>query len=142
MKVFVGGSKTIKALTDETLSIINNFCSIGAEFLIGDCYGADKLVQTYLAEHEYGKVTVYVSGDKTRNNVGSFKEKHISAVGISGFEFYRQKDIAMVADADCGFMLWDGKTRGTKQNINDLNSYGKPVRIIKYSCNVNMEGQR
>jgi adenine-specific DNA-methyltransferase len=140
MKVFVGGSKTITALTDESLSVIDTFCSIGAEFLIGDCYGADKLVQTYLAEHEYRNVTVYTSGDKTRNNVGGFKEKHISAVGFSGFEFYRQKDIAMAVDADCALMLWDGKTQGTRQNITDLNSFGKSVRIIKYSCIVNMEG--
>ena len=132
MKVFVGGSKTIKSLTDETISIMDNLCRLGEEFLVGDCYGADKLVQAYLAKREYRNVTIYVSDDNTRNNVGSFEEKHISAVGLSGFEFYRQKDIAMAMDADCGLMLWNSKTRGTKYNISDLRRMKKAVMVISY----------
>ena len=142
MKVFVGGSKTIKELKDETLSIIDTFCSIGAEFLIGDCFGVDKLIQDYLVEREYRNVTIYVSGDKTRNNVGGFFEKHIAANEFSGFEFYRQKDMAMAADADCGLMIWDGLTRGTKQNIEDLISYGKMVRIIRYPAMLDEEDKK
>lgn len=78
-------------------------------------------------------MTVYVSGDKTRNNIGDFNEKHINADGLKGFEFYRQKDIAMAKDADCGLMLWDGKTKGTACNIRDMREMGKEVIVIRYN---------
>lgn len=44
---------------------------------------------------------------------------------VCGFEFYRQKDIAMANDADCGFMIWDGKSRGTFSNIVSLAQMNK-----------------
>ena len=133
MIVFVGGSKTITELTGDVKAVIDNFCKSGAEFLIGDCFGADKLVQLYLYNKGYRNVTVYVSGDKTRNNIGDFNEKHINADVLKGFEFYRQKDIAMAKDADCGLMLWDGKTKGTACNIRDMREMGKEVIVIRYN---------
>lgn len=48
--------------------------------------------------------------------------------GMSGYEFYRQKDIVMAADCDCGYMIWDGVSKGTRQNIEDLKRLGKFVQ--------------
>ena len=45
MKVFVGGSKTVSALTADMLSAIDDLCSLNAEILLGDCFGADKLAR-------------------------------------------------------------------------------------------------
>lgn len=73
-----------------------------------------------------------MSGGKTRHNAGGFPEKHIPAARLTGFEFYRQKDIAMADDADCALMQWDGWTKGTACNIRDLRKIGKKVRIIMY----------
>ena len=70
MKVFVGGSKTVTKLTDEAKLAIDELCADENSILIGDCFGADKLIQAYLVEREYRNVTIYVSGDKTRNNIG------------------------------------------------------------------------
>ena len=132
MIVFVGGSKTINRLNVETISALDMICKTGDKFIIGDCFGADKLVQEYLVERHYNNVEVYVSEENTRNNLGGFPEKHIPAEGMSGFQFYRQKDIAMAKDADVGLMLWDGKTRGTFCNIEDMRTMGKEVRVIMY----------
>ena len=142
MKVFVGGSKTITELTDEAKLAIDELCAAKTCILIGDCFGADKLIQEYLVHKGYKNAIVYVSGDNVRNNVGGFCEKHIVANGFKGYEFYRQKDIAMVAYADCGLMIWDGLTRGTKQNIEDLNSNGKTVRIIRYHTMLDEEDKK
>ena len=133
MKVFVGGSKTIAGLTDCAKSAIDELCAIGARILIGDCFGADKLIQEYLVLKGYTNVIVYVSGYMVRNNVGGFPMKFIDCGNLKGYEFYQQKDIAMANDADYGLMLWDGKTRGTEQNVIYLKNIGKPVRIISYS---------
>lgn len=132
MTVFVGGSKTINRLNVETISALDMICKTGDKFIIGDCFGADKFVQEYLVERQYSNVEIYVSGENTRNNLGSFPEKHIPAEGMSGFQFYRRKDIAMAKDADKGLMLWDGKTRGTLCNIEDMRTMGKEVRVIMY----------
>lgn len=39
---------------------------------------------------------------------------------IHGFDFYKQKDIAMTNEADYGFMIWDGESRGTLNNTINL----------------------
>ena len=67
MKVFIGGSKTILELNSETKSVLDSLCAENAYILVGDCFGADKLVQQYLNDKGYKNVTVYVSGDKTRH---------------------------------------------------------------------------
>lgn len=130
MKVFMGGSKTITRLTDEAIVAIDELCAASAHILIGDCFGADKLIQEYLVDIGYTNVTIYVSGYKIRNNVGAFPVKYIECERLDGYEFYKRKDIAMADDADVGIMLWDGKTRGTEHNIIYLKSIGKSVRII------------
>lgn len=131
MKVFIGGSKTISKLNEKMRCAIDVFCEQNAQILIGDCFGADKLVQQYLPEKGYKKVTVYVSGDIVRNNQGDFEVRHIDVPkNVSGYEFYRRKDIAMANEADCGLMLWDGKTKGTLCNINELRAQQKNCIVI------------
>ena len=45
------------------------------------------------------------------------------------FDFYVQKDIAMAKDADYGLMIWDGKSKGTLNNMINLLIQGKPVLL-------------
>ena len=130
MKIFIGGSKTVKELSPCMIKELDRVCREGYEVLVGDCGGADRLVQEYLHEHGYTKVTVYLSGTRVRNNAGAYPVKHIDAEGLSGFEFYRQKDIAMANDADCALMFWDGKSKGTRCNTEDMEGQGKPVAVI------------
>ena len=132
MKVFIGGSKMINSFTDEFVSELDEICSEGNEILIGDCFGVDSLVQKYLTSRGYTNVKVYVSGDKVRCNHGDFPVVHIDVPdGISGFKMRRQKDSAMAESADYGLMLWDGKSRGTYSNIEDLRRRGKRVKVYE-----------
>lgn len=48
MKIFIGGSKTLKALSPCMKRALDSVCKKGCEVLVGDCFGADKLVQRYL----------------------------------------------------------------------------------------------
>jgi hypothetical protein len=36
------------------------------------------------------------------------------------FAYYAAKDLAMAQDAKCGVMLWDGRSKGTLNNIQNL----------------------
>lgn len=129
MKVFIGGSKNIAALPDCVLKQIDEYCKNGYSFLIGDCYGVDLCVQKYLADGKEKNVTIFCSGEVPRNNVGNWNVIALRNKDRKGFEFYRLKDIQMSQNADCGYMIWDGISKGTKQNIEDLQAFNKPVKV-------------
>lgn len=74
---------------------------------------------------------MYASNGKARNNAGGWQVKSISvSKDVSGYAFYAAKDKAMAADADYGFMIWDGRSRGTRENINNLTNLGKNTLVF------------
>lgn len=86
--------------------------------LVGDANGADKVLQGYLQDNHYTRVTVYCSGGHCRNNVGSWDVYNVQVTsGASGRDFYTQKDRLMAMNADYGFVLWDGKSPGSIANV-------------------------
>ena len=133
MKYFVSGSKSISTLPESTIEVIDFFISLEAEFLVGDCYGVDAAVQKYLESKGYSNVIVYCSGETPRNNfvtgakVCSCAE---TAKGLAGNAFQYVKDIQMAQDCDTALMIWDGKSKGTAENIRRVKEMGKPYRII------------
>ena len=131
MKTFISGSKSIQALNDTILMELQTVIIREDAILIGDCRGADKIVQQYLADMAYSDVTVYASGDKVHCNIDGWNVRHIPAPkDVTGYEFYREKDFAMVDDADCGLMLWDGKDKATMDNMLRLVEQNKPSTLI------------
>ena len=129
MKIFAGGSKSIKDIVAlPNRRVLDEAIYNEAEILVGDCPGADAAIQKYLAGCEYDNVTVYASGHKVRNNIGGWKVRFVEYdPSLVRYDFYRQKDIQMELDCDCAVMAWDGKSKGTRQNIIDLMSLGKHI---------------
>ncbi len=117
MIIFVGGSISIRSLTPEVQEHLSNIIKRGFPVVIGDAPGADSTVQRFFADHNYRSVTIYHVGN-CRNNLGGWSQRKI--VPKNGTPFFVCKDQAMAADADYGFMIWDGKSRGTRQNILEL----------------------
>lgn len=102
----------------------------GYDVLVGDCYGVDSSVQRFYANLGYNKVFVYASNGRARNNIGNWNIKNISVPPeFRGFDFYKQKDIAMANEADYGFMIWDGESRGTLNNTINLIMQNKNVLL-------------
>ena len=140
MKVFISGSKSISKLPEEVKSLLDTFIATDAEILVGDCYGVDAAVQMYLDSKGYSNVIVYCSGETPRNNfvtgakVCSCAE---AAKGLTGREFHYVKDIQMANDCDQAIMIWDGKSKGTGENIRRIKELKKPYQeIIVNSCKV------
>lgn len=127
--VFIGGSRRLSRLNAVIRGRLDNIIERGHSVLIGDANGGDRAVQAYLAERGYQAVTVYCTDGKCRNNVGRWPVRAVEATNQRGFDYYALKDAAMAADADCGFMLWDGESKGTLFNIRRLLSTGKPVVV-------------
>lgn len=79
-------------------------------------------------EQWYRKVLVFCTGPKSRNKLGGWETRHIeSHRETRDFRFYTAKDVAMSDEADCGFMLWEGKSIGPLHNILNLADRGKQV---------------
>ena len=130
MKIFIAGAKSIHCLDETVIQKLNSIYQKGYDVLVGDCDGVDSSVQKHYADLNYFKVTVYASNGIARNNVGHWKVNAINVPSkLTGFDFYKQKDIAMADDADYGFMIWDGQSKGTLNNIVNLLFRNKNVLI-------------
>ena len=130
MKVFIGGSRSIRKLDANIEEKLANIIQKRYLVLIGDADGADSLVQEYFQINNYPNVIVYCSGNKCRNNIGSWSEKHILiSSALTKREFYIAKDKQMAKDTDYGFMVWDGRSRGTLANIQFLAQQHKPTLV-------------
>jgi hypothetical protein len=129
-KVFIGGSRRLSKLNKQIKQRLDSVINKGLKVIVGDANGTDKAVQTYLAHRNYENVAVFCMAGICRNNVGNWPTRVI--VGHNGSRdaaFFGMKDRAMGAEADYGFMLWDGKSRGTLANIKDLIGRQKPVVV-------------
>ncbi len=129
MTVFIGGSRAVSRLNEDLRTRLNDFVKRGCTIFVGDANGADKAVQQHLAERAYSKVVVYCM-DRCRNNVGGWPTKQITRPGgTRDFAYYALKDKAMAEDARCGMMLWDGESKGTLNNIQNLIAAGKKTLV-------------
>lgn len=127
--VFIGGSRAISRLNPVIRERLDDLMHRGCVIFIGDANGADKVVQDYLAKQGYRDVVVYCMS-RCRNNVGGWPTKKIeSASKTKDFAYYAAKDLAMAKDAKCGVMLWDGASKGTLNNIQNLIGSGKKVLV-------------
>jgi hypothetical protein len=62
--------------------------------------------------------------------VGNWPTREIDAPrGARGFDYYSLKDRAMAEAAEYGLMLWDGKSKGTVNNVVSLSRDHKPVVV-------------
>lgn len=130
-KVFFSGSRRFRTLNQAVRERADNIVAKGLTVLVGDADGADRLMQEYLAEKRYGNVVVYCTGNVCRNNVGRWPTRHIKPEGTArgGFQYYALKDSKMSKEATCGFVMWDGKSKGSLNNIINLLGQGKKVLV-------------
>jgi hypothetical protein len=130
--VFVAGSRALSKLNAQVKTRLDNIVNHNFKVLVGDANGADKAVQRYLAERGYQNVLVYCM-DVCRNNIGNWPtDAHITDIGRRhDRQYYGIKDLAMAKHANCGFMIWDGASKGTLTNVLNLLRIHK--RVLLYS---------
>ena len=137
MKIFIAGPRAISNLNINVQNRLWNICNNGFTVFIGDANGVDTAVQKYLSQINYRNVRVYASNGKARNNHGNWPIENISVPQhIRKFDFYSMKDKAMAANADYGFMLWNGESRGTLNNLVNLLNVNKKSLLYLHPYNV------
>jgi len=128
--VFIGGSRRITRLNDTIRSRADNIMRQHFTVIIGDANGADRAMQSYFADKGYRDVIVYCMDNRCRNNVGGWPTKQVSANSqLKDFAYYATKDEKMAQAASYGFMMWDGRSKGTLNNILNLLQQQKKVLV-------------
>jgi hypothetical protein len=114
LKVVISGSRSIDKLAPEAIERIDSIISLGAEILVGDAHGIDTEVQKYLKSQNYERATVHHAYENPRNNEGFPTQ--------GGYASDSERDEAMCKIADKGLAIWDGISKGTKANIDRVDS--------------------
>ncbi|MCH7915678.1 MAG: hypothetical protein IH856_22025 [Deltaproteobacteria bacterium] len=127
--VFIGGSRRLGRLNDVIRERLDNIVERGLRVVIGDANGSDRAVQAFLSEKKHEDVIVYCMEGTCRNNIGGWPTEEVTASGERGFDYYALKDAEMARKADCGFLIWDGKSKGTLFNVFRLIDSHKPAVV-------------
>ena len=135
MKIFIAGPRAIKKLDENICMKLESICDKGYSILVGDAEGIDSSIQKYLQQKLYKNVLVFASNGIARNNYGDWKIENVKVEkNVKGFNFYAKKDIEMAKRSDIGFMIWNGKSKGTFNNMINLLNLNKEV-ILYYLPN-------
>lgn len=130
MKVFIAGPRTLSALNKEVKERLNNISNNKLTVLVGDANGVDKSIQKYFFEKKYDKVIIYATNGIARNNIGKWGVVKVDVPSSTkGFNYYAAKDMEMANAADYGFMIWNGQSKGTLNNIINLIDLKKKVLV-------------
>lgn len=130
MKIFISGSISINQLPEAALLKLESIMSKRYEILIGDAKGADYNVQKVLAQNGYNNVLVYHVGNHARNNVYNWNTRQIPSSREKGRALFTLKDTAMARDADYALMIWDGKSKGTLNNMREMSKLNKKFLVV------------
>jgi len=123
-KIFFSGSRDVVTLPIDIEETLIETITRDEEVLVGDCKGADSLIQKWFAERAYSRVTVFHIGNRPRNLYSSL----FKVIKISGNK-YTDKDDFMISDCDKAIALWNGVSKGTKRNIDTVLSFNKKVLV-------------
>ena len=128
--VFLSGSRGISRLNDDIRGRVQNIMNQGFQIIVGDANGADKALQSFLADSGYEDVTVFCAGASCRNNAGGWAVEQVSVdPKLTGRDFYTAKDKEMTVRADYGLVLWDGKSAGSINNVLELLGHQKAAVV-------------
>lgn len=130
--VFFGGSRNLGRLNPAIRTRLRNLITNGHTVLIGDANGVDKAVQSFFAQEGYKNLVIYCMDGECRNNVGNWPLKAIDSGGRKkDFAYFAMKDAQMSLDADYGFMIWDGESKGTLNNVLNMVQQGKSILVYR-----------
>ena len=128
MNVFIAGPRAISSFDQDVQNRLYSIYKNEHTVIVGDANGVDKSVQKFFFELQYQNVMVFACDGNARNNIGNWEIENVPVdKKLKGFDFYQQKDIAMSNYADYGFMIWNGESKGTFNNILNLIANGKKV---------------
>lgn len=133
--IFIAGPREIRKLDNKVILMLKSFEENSFRIIVGDANGVDKLIQAFYLNLNYDNVFVFASNGNARNNLGNWNVINVEVdKSVKGFEFYVQKDKAMAEKCDLGLMIWNGKSKGTLNNMINLRKKNKPIVLFLTSA--------
>lgn len=130
MNIFIAGPRAIKTLNKAVKERLENILNQNFTIFVGDANGIDKQVQQFCFENQYNSVKIFATNGKARNNIGKWEVENVEVPStVKGFDYYAAKDLEMAKQADYGFMIWNGKSKGTLNNMYNLVKFNKKVLV-------------
>lgn len=142
--VFISGSISIKKLPRPVEESLSKISDANMEVLVGDADGVDLMIQNYYKRLNYKKVTVYSIYTNPRNIVADFNKKHIIPKCDSNKEreLQKEKDSAMTLDSSYSFIIWDGRSNGSYNNILRAIEHQKKIKLYLNDENRYLESEK
>lgn len=128
-KIFLSGSSGVSFLPKQLEMRLASLMKKDFSFIVGDAPGADTAFQNFFASSKYPHVTIYTIESRPRNNIANWPVTVCYSPRQGNKSRQLAKDLAMSRDADAVIVLWDGKSKGTYNNIQHLTSLKKTVLI-------------
>jgi len=131
-KVFISGSISLKNIPDKVKQSLKNIQEKNIHVLVGDANGIDTLIQEYFSQNFYYNLTVCSIYKKPRNYKNEkFKTILVEVDADLKSERKRQekKDAYMSIYSDYSFVIWDGKSKGSYNNIQRAIEHKKPLKV-------------
>ncbi len=119
-KVFISGSINLNTLPKMVEKSLKTIQEKNIRVLVGDAKGIDSLVQDYFSKNRYFNLnicSIYQTPRNSKNN--NFKTIFIEVDMDIKSERKKQekKDEYMSLNSDYSFVIWDGKSKGSFNNI-------------------------
>lgn len=137
-KVFISGSISIKHIPEKVKESLGKISQGNLTALIGDADGIDILIQRFFKNIAYYNVKVYSIYTHPRNlATKNFETESIFVSQDIKSERDRQayKDAEMSKDCDYNLVIWDGKSKGSYNNILRAIEQKKPVKVYLSTIN-------
>lgn len=116
--VVIFGSRSVKRLPDQAIASLERIMLLSLEVLIGDAPGVDQLVIKWFEDHGYQKVTIFHAYHlRVDSNYPAYR--------IKGS--YTKRDKFMCDRARWGLAIWDGASKGSRRNIDQL---GRRCKVV------------
>ncbi|MGJ0314620.1 hypothetical protein [Aliarcobacter cryaerophilus] len=131
--VFISGSSSIKDLPNDAIKSLENIIDKEFEIFVGDAKGVDTLIQQYFYKKEYTNINICTIYETPRNLASNkFKIKQVDYDKNLFGEREKQtfKDEFMTLNSNYSFAIWDGKSKGSFENIKRAIISNKKLKVF------------
>lgn len=147
-KVFISGSISIEKIPQCAINSLDKMIENECEILVGDALGVDSQVQEHFKNKGYIYLTIYTIEKEPRNKKSDeFDVKKVKIDELekdenkieydkpqanskpTNREKQGKKDMKMVEDCDFALCIWDGKSKGSYNNMLNLIKSNKKFKL-------------
>ena len=131
-KVFISGSINLNILPEVVEKSLKTIQEKNIKVLVGDAKGIDTLIQDYFSKNKYFNLDICSIYEIPRNKKNNNFNTIVIEVDMdikSERKKQEKKDGYMSLNSDYSFVIWDGKSKGSFNNILRAIEYDRLLKV-------------